>query len=242
MYFGYRQTLRWCLPIADLALTHPSVVDGSVRLVVLPSYPVVSAAQSVFRGTGVHVGAQNLCAADSGPHTGEVGGPLLREIGCTYVEVGHAERRRLYGEDLPTVAAKAAAAVRNGLTPIICVGEPAQVPGTAAAEWCLRELDVILAGLPGAVVVAYEPYWAIGATAPAPDDHVATVCAALADRLRDRPGSRVIYGGSAGPGQLSRLGDAVDGLFLGRSAHNPSAVAMILDECANRFAAPPACS
>ncbi|MEV1026879.1 triose-phosphate isomerase family protein [Streptomyces sp. NPDC050264] len=238
MYLGHRQTLEWARGVADVARTHPALTTGTAELFVLPSFPELPPVLGVLKGTGVHVGAQDLAAEDHGPYTGEVSGASLREIGCRFAEVGHAERRRLYGEGDTMVAAKTAAALRNGLTPVLCVGERDPLPPAGAAERTTAELQRLLAtaetfGPLGPVVVAYEPQWAIGAPQPATADHISTVCRALRTHLTGRPqlaGSSVIYGGSAQPGLLTRLGAAVDGLFLGRFAHDPRAVAAILDE------------
>ena len=104
-----------------------------------------------------------------------------------------------------------------------------------AAE-VVRQLHAALDGEPaGRVIVAYEPVWAIGAAEPAPVSHIAAVAERLRaelDSLAGRDGSTVIYGGSAGPGLLAELGDSVDGLFLGRFAHDPDALAGVLDEAA----------
>lgn len=240
MYMGYDRTVRWCREVADLVGTHPALVDGSVGLFVAPSFPVIPAAREQFRDTPIVVGAQNLAEADSGAFTGEVGGPMLRGAGALYVEVGHAERRRLYGENEEVVAAKTAAALRNGLVPVLCLGETEQVDPTDAAIECVRQLTSALhtaerMGLGGRVVAAYEPVWAIGATQPAGDEHISVVCRALGEALAARPGhpdSAVIYGGSAGPGLLTRIASAVDGVFLGRFAHDPMALKAVIDEAA----------
>ncbi|GAA0927043.1 triose-phosphate isomerase family protein [Virgisporangium aurantiacum] len=226
MYFGYGQTLSWCRSIVDRVGDHPAL--RTVRLFVLPSFPAIVAAAEIFAGTPIAVGAQNLSTADGGAHTGEVSGAMLRESGARYVAVGHAERRAMYGEDEATVAGKTAAALRNGLVPVLCVGEPRPAPALDAASECTRQLASALRTAPdGPVTVAYEPVWAIGADKPADVPYIAAVCAELRDR---RPDLSVIYGGSAGPGLLTRLGPAVDGLFLGRFAHDPAALADVLDE------------
>ncbi|MER6090951.1 triose-phosphate isomerase [Streptomyces bluensis] len=233
MYFGHHQTLNWARKVADLARDHPAVTSGAVRLFVLPAFPALVPANGILGPYGISVGAQDIATEDTGPYTGEVGGPSLREIGCQYAEVGHAERRRLYGEDDTVVAAKTAAALRNGLTPVLCVGERDRVTPQEAAERTVAEAARLLHGLDGSVVVAYEPQWAIGAPEPASTEHIGTVCAALRQWLDGRPrhtGSTVIYGGSAGPGLLSRLAGTAEGLFLGRFAHDPANVAAILDE------------
>jgi triosephosphate isomerase len=237
LYFGYAQTLDWCSHVAQTAAAHPALQSGAVSLFVLPSFPAIPAVAAIFAEGPVAVGAQDLGAVDGGAYTGEVSGAMLAELGARYVEVGHAERRRLFGEDESVVADKTAAALRNGLVPVLCLGEGDRGPATDAADECVRQLHSALAvadreGFGGPVLVAYEPHWAIGAAEPAGDDHIVAVCAALRDALAatGRAGSQVIYGGSAGPGLLTRLGGGVDGLFLGRFAHDPTALAAVLDE------------
>ncbi|MFJ1647816.1 triose-phosphate isomerase family protein [Streptomyces sp. NPDC088258] len=238
MYLGHQQTLDWTRAVASIARDHPAVTEGLAELFVLPSFPDILPVSDILAGTGVRTGAQDLAAEDHGPYTGEVSGAVLREIGCAFAEVGHAERRRLFGEDDTVVAAKTAAALRNGLIPVVCVGEPNVCDPEEAADRTVAELERILYTTSpgrtfGPVVVAYEPQWAIGAPAPASTRHISAVCGALASWIGSRPelaGSRVIYGGSAGPGLLTRLGADVGGLFLGRFAHRPESVRQILDE------------
>ncbi|MER7140198.1 triose-phosphate isomerase [[Kitasatospora] papulosa] len=238
MYFGHHETLNWARSIASLAARHPAVTGGTAELFVLPAFPALVPVTGILAGTEVRTGAQDLATDDSGPYTGEVSGAHLHEIGARYAEVGHAERRRLFGEGDTVVAAKTAAALRNGLTPVLCVGELDQVAPAEAAARTVAEAERILAtasheGPLGPVVLAYEPQWAIGAPRPASPDHIRTVCESLTGWLSTQPalaGSRVIYGGSAGPGLLTELGTGVDGLFLGRFAHDPAAVGHILDE------------
>jgi triosephosphate isomerase len=241
MYFGQRQTIGWCRAVAGLAARHPAVTGGAVELFVLPAAPLIDPVLLVFAGLPVGVGAQNLHSADDGACTGEVSGALLREMGCRFAEVGHAERRRLFGEDNAAAAAKVAACWRNELTPVLCVGEARQAsPGEAAAAVVAEAAEVLeraAAGLAGTgrhrVILAYEPHWAIGRPAPAPSGHIGAVTSALRHWLAARgelAGGTVIYGGSAGPGLLTSVRDSADGLFLGRFAHDPAALETILDE------------
>ncbi|MGW3628423.1 triose-phosphate isomerase family protein [Streptomyces sp. NPDC000880] len=243
MYFDHLQTVDWCRRVADQVSDHPAVTSGAVELVVLPTAPSLAAAAEVFRGTRVRVGGQNLFWSDSGPYTGETGGPHLRQVGCDYVEIGHSERRRMFHEDDGVVALKMAAALRNGLTPLLCVGEETRGAAGAAAGQCVEQLESATAELDDGtrhrIVVAYEPVWAIGAEQPAPLGHVAEVAHEITAWLDGHPflkESHVIYGGSAGPGLLSELGHAVDGLFLGRFAHRVDALGGILDEALRRSA------
>jgi triosephosphate isomerase len=243
MHLGHADTVAWCRAVAEIARAHPATAGGEAELVVLPSYLSVPAAVGILDGLAA-VGAQDLATEDAGAYTGEVSGGQVRELGGAFVEVGHAERRRLFGETDDVVRRKVDAALRAGLVPILCLGEEAaQDPADAAVE-CVRQLDDALAdaaeaGHGGRIVVAYEPQWAIGAAEPASDAHIRAVCRELRARVRALdayPGSAVIYGGSAGPGLLTRIGDDVDGLFLGRFAHDPRAVAAILDEVHARAA------
>jgi triosephosphate isomerase len=235
MYFGHAQTLDWIARVGAIARSHPAVVDGAVELFVIPGFVSIAPSIAALAGSNVLVGAQDLAAADVGAFTGEVSGTELAEVGVRVVEVGHAERRSLFGETDEVVAAKTAAALRNGLAPVLCIGETTHSTPTDAAAECLRQLESALAdAAPGRVIVAYEPVWAIGAAEPADPDYVSAVCAQLHAAVADRPGSAVIYGGSAGPGLLTRLGSEVDGLFLGRFAHDTDALARVLDEAGSR--------
>jgi triosephosphate isomerase len=240
MYFSNTRTRAYCAAVAQLAEADDAVRAGGTELVLLPTFPSIPSALDAVRGSSVRIGAQDLAAEDSGAFTGEVSGAELAELGCTHVEVGHAERRSLFGESDSVVAAKTQAAFRHGLTPILCVGEETRSDAATAAAVCVRQVFSALSDPPrtGAtprVIVAYEPYWAIGASHPAPTDYVAEVCerirTALADQLDDYA---IIYGGSAGPGLLDELRGSVDGLFLGRFAHDLHAVAGVLAEAAAR--------
>lgn len=243
MYFGHAQTLDWCSAVAGVSAEHHAIRSGAASLFVIPGYLSVTGAIGRLRGVA-SVGAQDLASEDAGAFTGEVSGAELREVGCELVEVGHAERRRLFGETPEVVRAKTTAALRNGLAPVLCIGEPDQGDAEAAAAACIAQLDDALAGavaggITGRVIVAYEPHWAIGAAEPASPAHIRTVCSALRTHLdgltaagRVAQSSAVIYGGSAGPGLVSTIGDAVDGVFLGRFAHDPAALALVLDEVA----------
>ncbi|WP_249335866.1 triose-phosphate isomerase family protein [Sinomonas gamaensis] len=237
MYFGHARTLAWCRDVAALGRSHPAIQDGRAELFVVPGFLSVPAAVGILADVAA-VGAQDLAEADTGAFTGEVSGAEIAEVGARLAEVGHAERRRLFGETDRVVRAKTTAALRNGLTPILCVGEAERGdPGSAARE-CIRQVEDALASaragqLGGRVIVAYEPQWAIGAEAPAQADYIRSVSSALRDHirsLREFPDSRVIYGGSAKPGLLTEIAPDVDGLFLGRFAHRPESLAAVLDE------------
>lgn len=238
MYFSHARTLDWTAAVAEVARTHAAVRSGAVQLFVVPTFPSLVPVRGLLDGTGVLLGAQDLARADEGAFTGEVSARELREIGVDLVEIGHAERRSLFHESDDDVAGKVHAAFRNRLRPLICVGEAHRASSADAVSDVTAQLDRSLAtatadGVAGPVIVAYEPVWAIGAPQPAPDEHIVAVLAGIERYLSTRPGldgSAVIYGGSAGPGLLTRGAGRIGGLFLGRFAHDPDAVRTILDE------------
>lgn len=233
-YFGHERARAWFADVAARTAAHPAVADGSVRFFVIPTYLQIPAALQAFAGTPVLVGAQDVSAYPPGAYTGEVTANELAEVGVQVAEIGHAERRRLFDETDTVTAGKASAALSHGIIPVLCIGEAEHLGVPAAALANVEQLAANLENVPaGPVIVAYEPVWAIGAAEPAPDAHIATVTRALraaVDADPAREGSVVIYGGSAGPGLLTRLGDAVDGLFLGRFAHDPDALVAVWDE------------
>lgn len=226
-YLGHRDTVAWARRTASLVGHRPGV-----ELFALPAFPTIAEVVRILAETELAVGAQDLAADDAGDQTGEVTGSVLAELGCRYVEVGHAERRSRFTETDEVVAAKTAAAFRHGLTPVLCIGETDRGPVSEAVVACVRQLDSACdparrAGTVARAVIAYEPHWAIGQSEPASDDHICGVVAGIRAAAHGAP---VIYGGSAGPGLLARLGGGVDGLFLGRFAHDPAAFAAVLDE------------
>ena len=166
---------------------------------------------------------------------------MLKQIGCDIVELGHAERRAPpFGETDEIVALKAQAAVRNQLIPLVCIGERSRSSiasegvGIAIRE-CSVQVNAVLDAVPeeNDVIFAYEPVWAIGASEPAGRDHVVAVVGQLrqmVDAKKRKEAVRWLYGGSAGPGVWNELKGGVDGLFLGRFAHDMRNVERVLKE------------
>lgn len=233
-YLGYAETLTWL----DAAVDTAREFADQVEIVVFPVAPALPVAVRVGEGL-FGVGAQDVSERPAGAFTGELPATLLREIGATYVEIGHAERRFLFGEHPDVTASKTAMAVESGLTPLICVGEgglgeTTPLPVDEAVRETTYQLESLLATLPAELpfVIAYEPVWAIGADQPAPVEHVRLVADGLRRTLEGHPVARVIYGGTAGPGLFAQLGGATDGLFLGRRAHDPSSFASVVAEVA----------
>lgn len=228
-YFSHAQTLAWFAHLEGLV--RAGRADG-VSLVMLPSATALGVLAERADRCGIALGAQDVSSCPPGAFTGELPATLLREVGATVVEIGHAERRRLFGETEAVVAQKTLAAVEAGLTPFLCVGEAEAGPADRAAEEVCAQLASATSRI-GAepLLVGYEPAWAIGTERPAPSAHIAAVSARVRAWLAARAvGSRLLYGGTAGPGMYRELADDVDGLALGRRVHGPEALAQVLDE------------
>ena len=208
----------------------------SVEVVVLPPATSLRAVQSLVDGDRLDVryGAQDLSAHDEGAFTGEVSGHMLAKLGCTYVVVGHSERRELHGEDDALVAAKVAAAYRHSLVPILCVGEGLAVRQEGRhVEHTLAQLQAAVTGLTPdqafTLVVAYEPVWAIGTGEVATPADAQEVCSAIRGKLAevfdaDVAGAvRVLYGGSVKPGNVAAImaETDVDGALVGGASLDP---------------------
>jgi len=241
MYLDRSQTRTWCAAAAEVARRYPAIAAGDVSLVIFPTLPAMDASMAAADGAPVVFGAQDLFWEDRGAYTGAISGADIADMGARYAEIGHAERRAFFGEDDALVAKKVTAAARNGLTPWLCIGEPEKGDVGTAAAFCIEQLAASLAELDAAtdLVVAYEPVWAIGQAEPASAEHVAGVARALKAWLADCPTAGVapvVYGGSAGPGTLTDIGASIDGLFLGRFAHDIAAFERIIDEAAGLIA------
>ena len=197
---AFVQKLAWSLK--DAKHDH-----ASVEAAVFPPFTDLRSVQTLLDADGLSLvlGAQDLSAHDSGAYTGEVSGASLAKLDVHYVLVGHSERRTLHAEDDTVVATKVAAAHRNGLVPVICVGETAddlETHGPSAVP--VAQLRASLAEVPATaeIVVAYEPVWAIGSGKAATADQAEQVCAALRQALVELVGAdraaatRILYGGS----------------------------------------------
>jgi len=213
------QKLAFSLTERDLA---------AVEVAVLPPFVDLRSVQTLIDADRLRFGygAQDLSPHDGGAHTGDISGAMLAKLGCSYVLVGHSERRLNHGEDDAMVAAKLQAALRHGLTPILCVGEGKQVRD--AGEHVGHVTEQVRAGLDGAVadsplVLAYEPIWAIGTGEVATPDDAQEVCAAIRRTLAELRGAtaaaatRVVYGGSAKPDNIAALlaEPDIDGALVG---------------------------
>ena len=202
----------------------------ATEVVVLPPFTDLRSVQTLIDGDRLRVGygAQDLSPHDSGAYTGDIGGPMLAKLGCSYVVIGHSERREYHHEDDALVNAKVKAAIRNGIVPILCVGESLDVRREGGqvdhSTGQLRAaLDGVSADQARTLVVAYEPVWAIGTGEVATPDDAQEVCAALRGTLAEvfdqdlADGVRILYGGSVKPDNVvAIMAEAdVDGALVG---------------------------
>ena len=202
----------------------------AAEVVVLPPFTAIRSVQTLVAGDKLRIryGAQDISAHDQGAYTGEVSGPMLAKLGCAYVLAGHSERRQYHGEDDTVVNAKAKAALRSGLTPIVCVGENLEIRRAGDhLVHTLGQLDGALNGIPArqiaGLVIAYEPVWAIGTGEVARPEDAQEVCQAIRDRVSAVHGHdvaldvRILYGGSVKADNIAAImaQPAVDGALVG---------------------------
>ncbi|MEJ2578078.1 MAG: triose-phosphate isomerase [Kineosporiaceae bacterium] len=230
------QKLAWTLDDAKHDFTE-------VEVAVIPPFTDIRSVQTLVDGEnlGLRHGAQDVSAYDSGAYTGEVSGAMLAKLGCTYVVVGHSERREYHAESDEVVGSKVKAVYRHGMRPILCVGEGLEVrrEGQHVAH-TLAQLAAALDGVPGEqaadLVVAYEPIWAIGTGEVATPDDAQEVCAAIRGRLGElyspelAAGVRVLYGGSVKSANVAGIMAKadVDGALVGGASLEAAEFAAIV--------------
>ena len=203
--------------------------SGEVEVALCPPYTALAKVAELIRGTSIRLGAQNVHWEEKGAFTGEVSVPMLQEIGCHYVIVGHSERRQLFGESDSSVQKKTASVLRQGLGAIVCVGETKEVR-QQKRTWGLveQQLSLGLDGIPteqakAHLVIAYEPVWAIGTGLNATPVQAQEVHAQIRGWLKGRFGAelaesiRIQYGGSVKPDNAQELmaQPDVDGALVG---------------------------
>jgi triosephosphate isomerase len=216
--------------VQKIAFGLPEKYYAKVEVAVLPPFTDIRSIQTLVDGDKLLLkyGAQDISPHDSGAYTGDVSGLMLAKLGCSYVTVGHSERREYHGETDEQVNKKVKAALKHGITPILCLGEQLEV--REAGTHVQHCTDQLVAGLKGLkadavskVVVAYEPVWAIGTGKVATPADAQEVCAALRKQLAASFGDdvaatvRVLYGGSVKSGSIGDLvaQNDVDGALVG---------------------------
>ncbi|MBY4226510.1 triose-phosphate isomerase [Rhodococcus fascians] len=216
--------------VQKIAFSLPEKYFDKVDVTVIPPFTDIRSVQTLIEGDKLLLtyGAQDVSAEDSGAFTGEISGSMLAKLGCTFVVVGHSERRTLHSEDDAVVLAKTKAALKNGLTPIVCIGEGLNI--REAGEHVAYNVAQLRGSLDGLsaddiakVVIAYEPVWAIGTGRVASASDAQEVCGAIREELKElasaevAAGVRVLYGGSVNAknvGEIIGQSD-VDGALVG---------------------------
>ncbi len=212
----------------DLALDVVEATNGCrAEVLVCPPFTCLDAVAEAIDGRHVHYGAQDLCWEDSGAYTGAVSGAMIADICCDYVIVGHSERRTIFCETDEVVARKLAAAYRNGLKPVLCVGENLEERcANATAGKITGQIESAVKGLTkeqaSDLVVAYEPVWAIGTGKAATVQDAVEVVKLIRETLTVIHGAdvarriRILYGGSVKPENAKSFADAgIDGVLVG---------------------------
>jgi len=208
-----------------------STVPSDVQLIVAPPFTHLNSVGSAIKNTKIALSAQNCADQPKGAYTGEVSAAMLKSIGCTYVILGHSERRQYYGETSTTLTAKIALALENGLKPIYCVGEKLE------EREANRHFDVVKAQIEevlfsltaeqmGQVIIAYEPVWAIGTGKTATSEQAQEIHAFIRKTVASKFGAAVaeecsiLYGGSCKPSNAKELfaQKDIDGGLIGGAA------------------------
>jgi triosephosphate isomerase (TIM) len=218
----------------------PKATGGKAEVVICPSFVALKSVVEICAQSRVKVAAQNMHEAESGAYTGEVSAPMLREIGVDGVILGHSERRQYFNETDEALARKLPAALAAGMEPILCVGESEQQRDEGETEAVLsRQLRGDLAGVEteqlGAIVIAYEPVWAIGTGRTATPEQAQEAVLFIRDLVRERDdgaaeGVRIVYGGSVKPDNAAELMDQpdIDGALVGGASLDPDDFAAIV--------------
>lgn len=210
----------FCRSIADVA------VPDDRTVVIAPSFPFLGQASTLCAENGIEIAAQDVHYADSGAFTGEVSCAQLKSVGCSYIIIGHSERREFFGEKDGFLNKKVHAALNSDLTPIFCVGETAeQRKAERHQEVIIEQIQLGLAELSQEelrhVVIAYEPIWAIGTGNTATEADVAEIHSTIRTLLPAE--TPIIYGGSVNPENAQQLFliEQVDGFLVGSASLDP---------------------
>jgi triosephosphate isomerase len=212
-------------------------IPEAVEIVLCPPFTAIAAVARILaapRAGRIKTGAQNMHWESSGAFTGEISAPMLLDAGVQYVILGHSERRMYFGETDEMVRRKTAAALEQGLTPIVAVGEPLETRRAGRArEYVLAQVHAALGELRAEdlrrVVVAYEPIWAIGTGENCDPAAANEIMQAIHDALDGLQESPVLYGGSVKPGNIAEYTaqPAIDGGLVGGASLDPDGFAAL---------------
>lgn len=231
-------TLAQASSLADAILQGIAQKAPKAALVLAPPATALVAVQQRIAKSGISLAGQNCHWEDTGAFTGEISPAMLSDVGCTYVIVGHSERRHVFNESDEIIAKKLAAAVRNNLHPILCVGETLdQRKAGKTMEVIMRQLQLALKepnqNVIGNLELAYEPVWAIGTGHNADSSQIVEVHGAIRNHLTSSFGKtsfRILYGGSVNAENASNIGKTseVNGLLVGGASLKPESFLPII--------------
>jgi triosephosphate isomerase len=213
---------------ADTVKASAIASNTAVQPFVIPPFPFIADVAERLQGTRFRVGAQNMHWSDAGAWTGEISPLMIKDCGATLVEIGHSERRTFFGETDETVALKTQAALKHGLTALVCIGDTraefdAGQTAAALARQVRGLLKYVADTAQGNVIIAYEPVWSIGeGGTPATPEFANEQHIKIAALVQSITGRKlpILYGGSVNPSNCVELAaqSHIDGLFIGRSA------------------------
>jgi triosephosphate isomerase len=225
---------------AEFLRASPIAHAANMQPFIIPPFPYIAEVADLLAGTRVRVGAQNMHWEDKGAWTGEVSPLMVKDCGATLVEIGHSERRTFFNETDETVALKTKAAVKHGLTALVCIGDTrAEYDSGRTAEALERQvrglLKYVAGEAAGNVVIAYEPVWSIGeGGTPATPEFANEQHIKIAALVKSLTGGMlpILYGGSVNPGNCVALASQshIDGLFIGRSAWDAAGYIGIIED------------
>jgi len=212
------------------------------EIVIAPPFPALAPAVEAARGTRIRIAAQNLHWEKEGAFTGEVSGPMIAAAGATHVIIGHSERRQYFGETDQSVHRRLQAALAASLVPLVCIGERLEEREAGRTEAVLvGQFDgacaALTAGQFSAILIAYEPVWAIGTGRTATPEMAAEVHRRIRERAAERfgqaaaEGLRILYGGSVRPDNIRSLmaRPEIDGALVGGASLDPASMASLVN-------------
>ena len=203
------------------SLNSKDLNNGQSQIILCPAFTSIFSIVDATKNSMVSVGAQNMHFEKSGAYTGEVSANMLNESGVNFVILGHSERRHIFGESDKMIQSKMIQAIKNGLIPILCIGEKLSDRESGNTKEVLRsQLEVGLGNVSGKYILAYEPVWAIGTGMSATSEMVAETHGAIRNILEDLnvdDNVSLLYGGSVSPDNASQLSAVqnVDGFLIG---------------------------
>lgn len=238
----YINTTEKALTMAE-TIKEKMTKTKEVDVFLIPSMGTLFPVAKTLENSGIQVGAQNIAPIANGAMTGEFSIESALDLNLKYIELGHAERKRIFSEDYDMIHEKVKLTLNSGLVPIVCIGETNK--GDGREEELSLQIQKIFKNLPKnqleQVILAYEPEWAIGQTEPAKASYVHETLGVVSEILERvygkevRNAIRIIYGGSANKENAESLvnSEHVDGLFIGRFGHNLDNFKEIVDTVYN---------